>query len=81
MKKLFVFFLLIFTSISFAQVESFESDYVDMLKKDIQEESTQIVADKARFLKEKFLIYWYEICLQSFVNEFPSIWALWLNFN
>ena len=74
MKKSFVFFLLIFTSISFAQVESFESDYVEMLKKDIQEESKQIVADNLTLTEEQAEIFWplydeYDAAYDNLVNE------------
>ena len=74
MKKSFVFFLLIFTSISFAQVESFESDYVEMLKKDIQEESKQIVADNLTLTEEQAEVFWplydeYDAAYDNLVNE------------
>ena len=74
MKKLFVFFLLIFTSMSFAQIESFESDYVQMLKKDIQEASKQIVADNLTLTEEQATIFWplydeYDAAYDNLVNE------------
>jgi len=74
MKKLIFISLLIFTSINFAQIESFESDYVEMLKKDIQAESKQIVADNLTLTEEQAKIFWplydeYDAAYDGLVDE------------
>jgi hypothetical protein len=45
MKKLFVFFLLFFASITFAQIESFDSEYIDEVKLDVWGTYLEIIDD------------------------------------
>ena len=74
MKKLLMFSLLIFCSLGFAQIESFESDYVEMLKKNIQDESKMIVADNLTLTEEQAEIFWplydeYDAAYDKLVDE------------
>ena len=74
MKKLLLFSLLIFCSLGFAQIESFESEYVEMLKKNIQDESRMIVADNLTLTEEQAEIFWplydeYDAVYDKLVNE------------
>jgi hypothetical protein len=74
MKKLIVLTLLLFCSLGFSQVKSFESDYIEMLKKDIQSNARQIVADNLTLTEEQSKIFWplydkYEAAYDKLVNE------------
>ncbi len=74
MKKLIILPLLFFFSLGFAQVESFESDYVEMLKKDIQENSRLIVADNLTLTEVQAKIFWplyddYDAAYDKLVDE------------
>ncbi|MDH3267410.1 MAG: hypothetical protein OEM46_01010 [Ignavibacteria bacterium] len=74
MKKLIIMSLLFFCSFGFAQVESFESGYVEMLKKDIQENSRQIVADNLTLTEKQAKIFWplyddYDAAYDKLVDE------------
>lgn len=74
MKKIIIISLLLFSSFGFTQVKSFESDYVEMLKKDIQENSKQIVADNLTLTEEQAKIFWpiydeYDKAYDKLVDE------------
>ena len=74
MKKLIVLPLLLLCSFSYSQIKSFESDYVEMLKKDIQENSRQIVADNLTLTEEQAKIFWplydeYDAAYDKMVDE------------
>lgn len=74
MKKLIILLLLIFCSLGFSQIKSFESDYVQMLKKDIQDESRKIVADNLTLTDEQAKIFWplydeYDAAYDKMVDE------------
>ena len=75
MKKLSILLLFFLCSaIGFAQYESFETEYVDMLKKDIQDASRQIVADNLALTDEQAKIFWplydeYDAEYDKMVNE------------
>jgi len=74
MKMLMPILVLMFFSVSFSQIESFESDYVEMLKKDIQAESKQIVADNLTLTEEQAKIFWplydeYDAAYDGLVDE------------
>ena len=69
-----MFSLLIFCSLGFAQIESFESEYVEMLKKNIQDESKMIVADNLTLTEEQAEIFWplydeYDAAYDKLVDE------------
>jgi len=57
MKKLFVFFLLIFTSISFSQIESFDSEYFDEVKQDAWGTYLEIIDDNLVLTEEQAEIF------------------------
>jgi len=74
MKKLIILLVLIFCSLGFTQIESFESDYVEMLKKNIQDESKMIVADNLALTEEQAEIFWplydeYDAAYDKLVDE------------
>ena len=63
-----------FCSFSYSQIKCFESDYVEMLKKDIQENSRQIVADNLTLTEEQAKIFWplyddYDAAYDKMVDE------------
>jgi hypothetical protein len=75
MKKLSILLILIlFSAAGFAQIESFESDYVEMLKKDIQDASKSIVAENLTLTEEQAEVFWplydeYDAAYGKMVNE------------
>jgi len=74
MKKLIILLVLIFCSLGFTQIKSFESDYVEMLKKNIQDESKMIVADNLTLTEEQAEIFWplydeYDAAYDKLVDE------------
>jgi Spy/CpxP family protein refolding chaperone len=74
MKTLTSVLILMFFSVSFSQIKSFESDYVEMIKKDIQENSRQIVADNLTLTEEQAKIFWplydaYDKAYDKLVDE------------
>ena len=74
MKKLIIIPLLLLFSNGFAQIQSFESEYVEMLKKDIQDESRRIVAENLTLTEEQADIFWplydeYDAAYDGLVND------------
>ena len=74
MKKLIIIPLLLLFSTGFAQIQSFESEYVEMLKKDIQDESRRIVAENLKLTEEQADIFWplydeYDAAYDGLVND------------
>ena len=57
MKKLFVFFLLFFASITFAQIESFDSEYIDEVKLDVWGTYLEIIGDNLVLTDEQAEIF------------------------
>ena len=57
MKKLSVFFLLIFTSISFSQIESFDQTYIDDVKADAWGAYLEIIGDNLTLTDEQAEIF------------------------
>jgi len=58
MKKLLFFFLLLFTSLSFAQIESFDSTYIEGLKKDVGGTFKEIVKDNLKLTEDEANKFW-----------------------
>lgn len=58
MKKISILFVLIFTSISFAQIESFDSSYIDELKTDVWGTYVEIIDDNLTLTAEQAEIFW-----------------------
>lgn len=74
MKKLIFIPLLLFVASGFGQIESFESEYVEMIKKDIQAESRNIVANNLTLTDEQAKVFWplydeYDAAYDKMVNE------------
>ena len=57
MKRLIVFFLLVFVSISFAQIESFDSEYIDQIKEDAWVTYVEIVEDNLILTDEQAEVF------------------------
>ena len=58
MKKLLVLPLLVFTSLSFAQIESFDSTYIEGLKKDLGGTFKEIVKDNLKLTEDEANKFW-----------------------
>jgi len=58
MKKISVLFILVFASITFAQIESFDSSYIDELKADVWGTYVEIVTDNLTLTAEQAEIFW-----------------------
>lgn len=74
MKKIIVLLSLLLCSYSFGQIKSFESDYVEMIKKGVQEDSRNIVAANLTLTEEQAKIFWplydeYDAEYDKLVNE------------
>lgn len=74
MKKLIIIPILLLFSTGFAQIQSFETEYVEMLKKDIQDESRRIVAENLTLTEDQAEIFWplydeYDAAYDGLVND------------
>jgi hypothetical protein len=58
MKKLFILSLLFFCSKSFAQIESFDSTYIEGIKKDLKGTYTEIVKQNLKLTDDQAKIFW-----------------------
>ena len=58
MKKLLVLSLLVFTSLSFAQIQSFDSTYIEGLKKDLGGTFKEIVKENLKLTEDEAKIFW-----------------------
>lgn len=58
MKRLLVFSLLVFTSLSFAQIESFDSTYIDGLKNDLAGTFKEIVKENLKLTEDEAKVFW-----------------------
>lgn len=58
MKKLLVLSLLVFTSLSFAQLASFDSTYIEGLKKDLGGTFKEIVKENLKLTEGEAKIFW-----------------------
>ncbi|MCU0407077.1 MAG: hypothetical protein MUE64_08970 [Ignavibacteriaceae bacterium] len=58
MKKLLVLSLLVFTSLSFAQIESFDSTYIEGLKKDVGGTFKEIVKENLKLTEDEANKFW-----------------------
>jgi Spy/CpxP family protein refolding chaperone len=58
MKKLLFFSLLVFTSLSFAQIESFDSTYIEGLKKDVGGTFKEIVKENLKLTEDEANKFW-----------------------
>lgn len=74
MKKIIVLLSLLLCSYSFSQIKSFETEYVEMIKKGVQEDSRNIVAANLTLTEEQAKIFWplydeYDAEYDKLVNE------------
>lgn len=58
MKKLLVLQILFIASFTFAQIDSFDSSYIERLKKDVDVTSKEIVGENLKLTGEEAKIFW-----------------------
>jgi len=58
MKKIIILPILFFCSFGFAQVETFDADYIEAFKKDVQAESRKMVNENLTLTEEEGKIFW-----------------------
>jgi hypothetical protein len=58
MKTLLILFTLLISSLSFAQIQSFDSTYVEGLKKDVVGTFKEIVKDNLKLTEDEAKIFW-----------------------
>jgi hypothetical protein len=58
MKRLTIFLVLFLFGIGFAQSEHFETDYIDILKKDIQAEAKNLVGENIEMTEDQAKVFW-----------------------
>lgn len=74
MKRLTVVLALLFCGFVFSQAEHFETDYIDLLKKDIQAEAKKLVDDNMELTEEQAKVFWpiydsYDAALLELSND------------
>ena len=74
MKKLTILFLLFACAVGYSQTEHFEADYIELIKKDIQAESRNIVEENLELTDEQANIFWtlydeYDAAYDAIVDE------------
>jgi hypothetical protein len=58
MKKYLILLMLLFTSFTFAQIDSFDDSYIDKLKKDVDATSKEIVSDNLTLTENEAKMFW-----------------------
>jgi Spy/CpxP family protein refolding chaperone len=58
MKTLLILFTLLISSLSFAQIESFDSTYINGLKKDVGGTFKEIVKDNLKLTEDEAKVFW-----------------------
>lgn len=58
MKTLLILFTLLITSLSFAQIQSFDSTYIEGLKKDVGGTFKEIVKENLKLTEDEAKIFW-----------------------
>ncbi len=58
MKRLTIILVLFLFGIGFAQSESFETGYIDILKKDIQTEAKKLVGENLEMTEDQAEVFW-----------------------
>jgi len=74
MKKLTILILFFVSAIGYSQIERFEADYINLLKKDIQAESKNIVEANLELTDEQAKDFWplydeYDVAYDAIVDE------------
>ena len=74
MKRLTVLLVLFIMGAGFAQSENFETDYIDILKKDIQTEAKKLVSENLEMTEDQAEVFWplydeYDAELLALSNE------------
>ena len=74
MKRLTILIVLFLFGIVFAQSESFETGYIDILKKDIQTEAKKLVGENLEMTEDQANVFWplydeYDADLLELSNE------------
>jgi len=58
MKKYLILPLLLFTSFTFAQIDSFDDSYIERMKEDVDATSKEIVSDNLTLTESEAKIFW-----------------------
>ena len=58
MKKLITVFIILFCSTVFAQIEHFDAAHIELLKKDLQAESKNIIKNNLELTDEQSEVFW-----------------------
>ena len=74
MKKLTILILFFAYAIGFAQIENFETNYIELIKKDIQAESKKIVEGNLELTDEQGTAFWplydeYDLAYDTIVDD------------
>ncbi len=74
MKKLTILILFFACAIGYSQIEHFEADYIELIKKDIQAESRKIVEENLELTAEQANVFWplydeYDAAYDAVVDE------------
>lgn len=71
MKKLIVLLFVFSVSVSFAQIESFDSEYINGLKKDLKSTINEIVKENMKLNEDEGKIFWP--IFEKYLGEYESI--------
>ncbi|RKY99446.1 MAG: hypothetical protein DRQ13_02290, partial [Ignavibacteriae bacterium] len=74
MKKLTILILFFACAIGYSQTEHFETEYIDLIKKDIQAESRKIVEGNLELTDEQATAFWplydeYDVAYDAIIEE------------
>ena len=74
MKKLTILILFFACAIGYSQIERFETEYIDLIKKDVQAESRKIVEGNLELTDEQATAFWplydeYDAAYDAIVDE------------
>lgn len=71
MKKMFLLLFFFFVSVSFAQIESFDSTYIKGLKEDLHTTVNEIVKQNLKLTEDESKIFWP--LFEDYLNEYETI--------
>ena len=83
MKKLSIILTLLFAVAGYAQIEHYEAEYIQLLKKDVQAEARSIIEDNLELTEEQAKEFWplydeYEAIRVLLFNERINLYAEYL---
>ena len=78
MKKLLVLLMILTASYTFAQIESFDTEYIEGIKKDLKGTFKEIVEDNLKLNEDQAKIFWRSTaCLRTRVRPVSSSQPNW----